>query len=486
MLNWFDNWLNKITMYKLMQYYLRLLVLVAVVLSFFHILPYTWWHIVTTMLYLIAICWISNRIFAWFFKITPNYESAFITALILTLIITPVNPLSSILFLTVLGIASQASKYLVAIKERHIFNPAAFAVVFTAITLGEGASWWIGSAPLFPFVAIGGLVMIYKLGWFHLVAAFLIPYLVFTSVENLKIVLTSSPILFFSFVMLVEPLTSPPGKNKRIYYGIFTAVVLVIYQTLFSNIPYSLELALLTGNVFAYLVNPVSSLVLRLKEKTEVAAHTLNFTFIPNRPLSFQPGQFLFYSFPHPHADSRGSRRYFTIASSPTEDHIMLATRMAEKASSFKQQLVVMNPSDQIKILGLEGEFTLPADPKVPLVFIAGGIGITPFRSMIKYLWDKNEKRPVTLIYSNKTEQDITFKDLFDQAAQILELKIVYVITEKTGYINAKLITQEVPNYPERLFYISGPDPFVRSMKKMLLGMNIKRHQIKTDYFPGY
>ena len=115
----------------------------------------------------------------------------------------------------------------------------------------------------------------------------------------------------------------------------------------------------------------------------------------------------------HDHPDSRGIRRWFTISSSPTEQHIWLTTRFTDRGSTFKRKLKELAEGDEIIVSGLEGDFVLPKHLSRPMAFIAGGIGITPFRSMIKYLLDKDLKADIILLYSNRTVRDVVFKEIF-------------------------------------------------------------------------
>jgi ferredoxin-NADP reductase len=115
---------------------------------------------------------------------------------------------------------------------------------------------------------------------------------------------------------------------------------------------------------------------------------------------------------------------------------------------------------------------------------------------MIKYLLDTNDLRDITLLYSEKKPEDIVYKNVFDPAAAKLGIKVVYTLTEPghvpqnwpghRGIITEQMIKAEVPDYLERLFYISGPQPMVSSMKKTLRGLGVPIRHIKTDFFPGY
>jgi ferredoxin-NADP reductase len=198
------------------------------------------------------------------------------------------------------------------------------------------------------------------------------------------------------------------------------------------------------------------------------------------------------WTLPHKNSDSRGNRRYFTLASSPTEDVLRISVKFNNPSSSFK---TAMLGRGQIVAGNRAGSFTLPKDVDEKLVFMAGGIGITPFRSMIKYLLDKGEKRDVVLMYSNKKAEDTAYKDFFDQAG-ITSLKTIYTITDtenvpptwtgKVGRIDANTILKEIPDYKERRFYISGPHVMVEAFKQTLAGLGVEKSKIKEDFFPGY
>jgi ferredoxin-NADP reductase len=138
-------------------------------------------------------------------------------------------------------------------------------------------------------------------------------------------------------------------------------------------------------------------------------------------------------------------------------------------------------PGQKIVAGQLIGDFRLPKDLKKKLVFIAGGIGITPYRSMIKYIIDTSQKRDVILMYSAK-EGDFVYKDVFDQARYKLGIKTYYNV----GRFQENFILKEVPDYKERIFYLSGPKSLVDGFTKVLRDLKIPHSQIKTDYFPGF
>ena len=507
MLTFVDDFLNKITMYRLVLYYLIGLLAAALLLSLFGILPYSPVGLVYSVFFITLLCWIVNVVSAWIFNVPTNVESVYITALILALIITPIKTLDAQYFGFVAWAAiwSQTSKYILALHRKHIFNPVAFAVALTALTINQSASWWVGTAWMLPFVLVGGFLTVRKIRRFDLVFSFFVVALItilgldlargLGLVSSLQKVLVDSPLFFFAFVMLTEPLTTPPTKGLQAVYGGLVGLlfapqvhVLSLYST-----P---ELALLAGNVFSYLASPKKKLLLTLKEKVRLGPGIFDFVFATDTGMKFRAGQYLEWTLEHDKPDNRGNRRYFTIASAPTEQEIIMGVKFYDPPSSYKKSMLAMQPGEKILAGQLAGDFTLPKNPKEKSVFIAGGIGITPFRSMVKYLLDTNQTRDIVLFYSNRTASEAVYTDIFDQAVEKLGLRAVYTLTDKSqvpngwqgnvGPINAELIAAEVPDFKQRRFYLSGPHAMVTAYENALLSMGVAQNKIKTDFFPGF
>jgi ferredoxin-NADP reductase len=504
MLNVVDNLLDRITMYRLVLYYLIALLAVAFVFSVRGILPYDPYALLFSVGFLIAACWVTNTAFSKAFGVPTNAESFYISALILALIITPIKSYQDLWFLGWAAVWAMASKYILAIKGKHLYNPVAFAVALTYLTINQSASWWVGDVPMLPFVLIGGVLIVRKLRRLDLVLSFLLAALATTLVfgslnrENpvaaLQKTVLYSPLLFFASVILTEPLTMPPTRKLQMYYGGLVGLLFVpqFHLGAFYTTP---ELAILIGNVFSYLVSPKTKLVLTLKQKIQLSADIYDFIFVPQRKLAFAPGQYMEWTLGLHEPDTRGNRRYFTLASSPTEDDLRLGIRFYKQSSSFKQALLAMDEETEIVAGQLAGDFVLPDDPNQKCVFIAGGIGITPFRSMIKYLLDKNQRRPIVLFYASRTADNIVYRDVFDQARWKLGIKTIYTVTDprnvpsswngRVGYITPEMIKAEVPDYKDCIFYISGPKSMVDAFRVSLSQLHVSSHHIKTDFFPG-
>jgi ferredoxin-NADP reductase len=445
-----------------------------------------------------------NTIFGYVFEIPTNIESATITALILALILDPAQSVGAYQFLGWAAILAMASKYVLALNKKHLFNPAAIAVVITSFALGESASWWVGTASMLLFVLIGGLLIVRKLRmedmlWFFCATA-LVLACILTLVQGKAIttelyqLLIQSPLFFFAFIMLTEPLTAPPTKSLRRIYAVLVGA-LFLPQIHIGQIYTTPELALVIGNVFSYLVSPKLKVLLKLSKKIKMAPGIVDFVFKPSQQLAFAPGQYMEFTLAHPHPDVRGNRRYFTLASSPTERDLHLGVRFYEQGSSFKDAMYRMDGRTKIVGAQIAGDFTLPKDPTQKLVFIAGGIGITPFRSMLKYLLDSQQGRDIVLFYVNKTVDEIVYQDVLSAAQKWLGLRTFYTLTDTNaiprnwpglvGRISEQTILATVPDYQERTYYLSGPPEMVRAYEQVLKNMHVRNDQIKKDFFPG-
>src|SRR5665213_184063 len=174
MLRSIDKLIDSITMYRLLLYYLIALLAIAIGLSAFGDLHYKPLYIAISATILLAACWIINKVFSYIFDAPINPESSLITALILALIITPTPTGFNILFLLAVSGLAMASKYLITIRGKHIFNPAAVAVVLTALGPKQTASWWVGTAAMLPFVLIGGLLIMRKIRRERMIMSFFI------------------------------------------------------------------------------------------------------------------------------------------------------------------------------------------------------------------------------------------------------------------------------------------------------------------------
>ena len=223
---------------------------------------------------------------------------------------------------------------------------------------------------------------------------------------------------------------------------------------------------------------------LKLTAKKKESPEVESFIFKPEEPLAWKAGQFLHYVLNHAPTDDRGSDRWFTIASAPYERHVMLTTRFTSKhGSTFKKTLKSLKPGDSIEVSDLDGDFIV-SDPKKQYVFIAGGIGITPFRSILKHAAHAGKPLRATLLYANRNKVAAYKKELEEMAQRNPNFKIHYLFSPQR--IDKETIKELVPDLQKPIFYVSRPEPMVESIGKMLRQIGISKKRIKQDWFPGY
>jgi ferredoxin-NADP reductase/Na+-translocating ferredoxin:NAD+ oxidoreductase RnfD subunit len=500
-----DRMLGRITMYRLLLVWLLVLLAAGMVYGLVGWVPYSALDILISTVFLVAVSLITNMIFAKVFHAAPASDSVYVTALILALIITPTNPLSQLPFLAWAAFLANASKYLLAWRRRHIFNPAALAVVITSLFLGQSASWWVGSVPMLPLVLLGGVLVVRQIRRFDLIWSFFMAVMVtllgFGLFGGTNLLLAArqvalySPMFFFAFVMLTEPLTAPPTRALQMWYGALVGVLFVplIHFASFYTSP---EIALVIGNLFAYLTGPKTNPLLTLKGAEQLSTDTYEFVFQSDSRFSFKPGQYMEWTLPHTHEDSRGNRRFFTLSSSPNRREVRMGVKFYPKPSTFKQRLLAMQPGDKIAVCHLAGDFTLPRDRHEKLAFIAGGIGITPFASMIRHMLDARERRDAVMLDANWRVDDISYDPLLREAHERLGLRTVHALSATeyvpsewqgcVGFVDSKMVRTVLPDYKERTFYISGPPAMVSAAKRAVRELGVKSSRIRTDYFPGF
>lgn len=211
------------------------------------------------------------------------------------------------------------------------------------------------------------------------------------------------------------------------------------------------------------------------------------FWFNPDKPVDNVAGQYTEVYLPHKNPDKRGQKRWFTIYSSPTEDLLAITTKITPKHSSFKQALLNLSQGMELQFTEPMGDFILPVDKSIPLVFVAGGIGVTPFRSIIKWLSDKDEKRDIQLLYASHDQSEFIEQKLFEQ------VPTKYIVSQPskvwTG-LSGQLTTERILNLAKfdkkTHVFLSGPEPMIEVLNKELVQSGQPKHQVITDYFPGY
>jgi ferredoxin-NADP reductase len=233
----------------------------------------------------------------------------------------------------------------------------------------------------------------------------------------------------------------------------------------------------------------------RIKEKREVAKGTLLVTFdLLGEEVDFTPGQYFFVTLPDVgYEDDKGLRRHITVVTSPNEKGVLgLATRMRE--SAFKRSLAELPVGADVEVEPPKGSFALPEDASRPLVFVAGGIGITVFRSMLRYIQEERLPYRVALIYSNRDRESTAFLDeLRELEEEIPNFRLILTMTQDPSWEGEarKIDAQFFEDYLEEdlnryTFLIAGPPAMVEGMQKALGEAGVKEENVVAERYSGY
>ncbi|GGB40443.1 oxidoreductase [Oceanisphaera marina] len=235
---------------------------------------------------------------------------------------------------------------------------------------------------------------------------------------------------------------------------------------------------------------------LTLTRKHTVAEDTLAFYFEKPHDFSFKAGQCArLILIDPPQTDGEGNGRYLSLASTPDELELMVATRI--RNSAFKQVLSSLEPGAKVTLKGPYGDFTLPEQPPKSVVFITGGIGITPVRSMLLQAMAEHYEQPMTLFYANRRPEDAAFLDELTQAcANSAHCTLVATMSKaqqsslswqgEQGYVDQAMLERYLDDLSAPVYYLDGPPELVAAMKKMLSQAGVSEDQVRTEEFAGY
>lgn len=205
------------------------------------------------------------------------------------------------------------------------------------------------------------------------------------------------------------------------------------------------------------------------------------FRFTSNQPLTWNPGQFIRIEIPHDNPDNKGTKRWFTITSTPHDGFLQITTRVTN--TTFKQTLATLAVGDKVQLIERpDGDFVWQ-ESKKPLVLVAGGIGITPFYSILKARGHSGLPVAATLIYNGRTDE-LPFTTEFEEASKRHpEFTVKYVIGE---LLTAKKLTKLVPDVNRSQVYISGPELMVDMLGNQLEKNGLASDNLHQDFFPYY
>jgi ferredoxin-NADP reductase len=233
-----------------------------------------------------------------------------------------------------------------------------------------------------------------------------------------------------------------------------------------------------------------------LQNRREVAQGTMAFRFDKPPGWSFVAGQYLDLTLiDPPETDDEGNTRSFSICSAPSEDSLMITTRMRDTA--FKRVLKTMSIGGTVTIDGPSGDLTLPADSSRPVVFLAGGIGITPFRSMLVHATREKLPHRLFLFYSNRRPEDAPFLvELSALEKENRRFTLVATMSEMTssrrpwsgatGLIDAALLSRHLKDAVSPIYYVAGPPNMVKALSETLRKQSVPDADIRAEEFSGY
>lgn len=508
MKQWLDRVTGILTMYKLVIVLLSAIGVIALVLSFFGQLGYGPLDLLASAAVAICVTCGTSLLAAKLMRLKAHLDSALITGLLIFFVMQPKLDLLGLSGIALAGALASVSKYLFAVRGRHIFNPAAFGafvptmIVFTTFIGMSYGAWWVGTPFLLPAVAIGAFLVLYRTQRLTVGITFAVLAVLFASTvavtqgqpigAALSQVLLQSPIIFFAGFMFSEPLTLPPRRWQQFVEALVVAFLFTVPlpDGPLSNSPL---FALLVGNLIGFAFGQRRGIRMTYLGKKELGRTTWELSFKPHRPVRFVAGQYMELTIPHRRADFRGLRRYFSISSTPSPDApVTFAITVPEKSSSFKQALLDLEPGAIVRGTGVSGDFVLPADTKEPLLLVAGGIGITPFASQLAAATALGQKRDVTVVYANSTPGPLPYADLLEKSGA----RVVLYSPEApsplpagweyggTGRVTGERLAEAVPDVASRRAFVSGPPSLVNDLRKALHSQGARR--VHSDYFSGY
>ena len=506
--------LGRVSMYRLAYLALAALAVIAFLLSFFGLVAPEPLELLATLAVLVLVCMGVDAAAQRVMRLPGRIESSLITAHILLFVLRPSLELPALAGIALAGAVASLSKYVLAWRGRHIFNPAAVgATVLTLASIAVPAlgasSWWVGTPAMAGPVIVLGLAVLWRTEKIRVVAVFLVVAVAVavlrTSAQydavGLEVgtweifwqQLWASPFLFLGAFMLSEPLTLPPRRWQQ-----FTVAgvvgVLAGWPIDLGVISLGQERALLVGNVVAFAFAVRTAVKLTLESRADLTPTVRELTFRAHSRLFFVPGQYLELEVPHHHPDARGTRREFSIASAP-EDLPILKVAFREGSSSapqssYKRALAQVTAGSELAVTGVWGDFVLPKRAAAPILMVAAGIGITPFISQLRHARLAGEDRDVVLVYVASETSELPFRaDLEASGIPVViftrdqprDLPANWLWARGVR-LDAEGLVRVVPDIAARHTYISGPAGLIADLAPALE----QSRSLTTDAFSGY
>lgn len=493
-----DELLGRLTMYRVALFGLLAVYVTGLILSVSGSLAFTPQAMLASAVVLLVTTYVSNRVFGWLHGVQPHGESSVITALILFFLFMPVSDSVGLVNIAFVAVIASASKYLLAIRGRHIFNPVAVAAVAGGLSGIVFATWWVATPTLLPVTLVAAFAVLYKTRRITLGAVFLliaIPLIVIHAQlggQPLSVALGglgSWPLIFFVGFMLSEPLTLPPRRWQQLLVAGMVAVLFALTPHV-GGLAVTPPVALLAGNLVAFGFGQRRQIRLTYVGRRQLTPSSQELVFTSAAPLRFAAGQYMELTLPHQSQDSRGARRVFSLASAPGKDDIRFGVKIPVSPSSFKRQLSALTAGQIVRATSVAGDFILPRDVHRPVVLIAGGIGVTPFISQLR---SNQGERDIRLVYAVSHPDEIAYRSELIAAGIPVTIVCEEAISDLPAgwlHVQASVVTAKLweevfaDRSSHQVIYISGPPSMVDTVKRALRSIGVRT--IKTDYFTGY
>ncbi|SDH30560.1 FAD-dependent oxidoreductase [Agrococcus jejuensis] len=503
--------LDAVPMHVLVGAILSAHVVLAALLSFAGVLGRDGAGILASAVVAVVVSIAASLLFGRIARRPAHVPSAAITGLLIALIAFPpsMDRPSGIVDLAVVAAVcalAAAAKALIVWRGRLVVNPAAAGLVIAGILLpliGVNAAvegWWIASPLILPLTIVGGALVAIRTRIVAPTLALVVTAVVLVTIAQIAIVgdaasalayaIWGMPTLFLASFMFSEPVTLPPLRTQRIAVGVLVGVLValpslagVVGIPLGFGVFYFLQAAaLVVGNVVAFLLGSRHGTVLRLTGM-ERDGDLVDLRFVAEPELAHRPGQWVELSLPH-RADLRGERRVFSVASPPGSLEVRLGIRAAAPISSFKQHLLDMAPGDTVAVTRQGGDFT--PKPGVPRLFVAAGIGVTPFLSHLAAGDDDT-----VLVLLVRDGEPVPFAAALAKA----HARVVIVTPtapegvperweHESGRIDGDRLRALVPDVAERQVLVSGSSEQVGRLRRIAKAAGARR--VLVDAFAGY
>ncbi|MGF6823204.1 ferredoxin-NADP reductase [Microbacterium sp. ZKA21] len=509
--------LGSLSMYRLVLTALATLAVIALVLSSLGVIvspgPL---EILVAFVVLTAVISAMDAAAQRILRLPWRVESSLVTALILLFVLRPGYEPQVILGLALAGALASLSKYVIAWRGRHIFNPAAFGAAVVSIVgsfgafewLGTASSWWIGTPSMALPVAVLGLIVLWRTEKVRVVLVFVLIAVATAVVRQfiqaqqfgipvdlasaLSFAVLQTPFLFLGAFMLSEPLTLPPRRWQQFWVAGVVGVLAGWPVSVAGLFTLGQERALLIGNLLAFAFALRGSVRLTLRAREFITPTVQELTFEARGKLRFLAGQYLELDVPHHRPDARGTRREFSIVSAPADlPTLRIAYKNGDQKhpSSYKLALAAAEPGATLAVTGTWGDFLLPRGD-APVLMVAAGIGVTPFVSQLRQLQLTGQQRDVVLVYVASDASELAFRDeLAATGARV----IVFTRDEPVGLpehwswargvrLDAEHLERVVGDLAARHAFISGPPRLIADLAPALH----KARSLTTDAFAGY